>query len=62
VITATCVIILIHSLVQVQGEQACVYVTTMQCSYVLLSFMEWILATVSIAAKMFWYVNRLIAS
>jgi len=62
VITATCVIILRHSLVQVQGEQACVYVTTIQCRYVLLRFMEWILATVSTAAKMFCYVNRLIPS
>lgn len=50
-ITARCVIVLRESLVKVQGGQACVYVTTIQCRYVLVSFMELLLATVSIAAR-----------
>lgn len=50
-IIAACVIILRKSLAQVQGEQACVYMTTVHCRYVLLSFMEWRLATVSIRAR-----------
>jgi len=51
VITARCVIVLRQSLIQVQGEQACVYVTIIQCRYVLLIFMEWLSATVSTATR-----------